>query len=339
MAIFKKSKENVEQEEDKLTWQQKLVRDLSDLPYILAVFLVIYMLVFRVVVVVGPSMYNTLIDGDRLVLLSNVLYTEPKQGDIIVASKKSFEGGECIVKRVIATEGQTVDIDFNAGIVYVDGIAIDEPYTYTATTLDEGVVFQENGKIDLYYKLINSQELNNLWLKAVRREYVNIPAAFSSLGNLKHGEDLLLSAQFITATPRIVFVKEGLYHYRVREGSVTHVFSMQRFESVKTVHNELDQYIEYWQMPELKPVHNTTKVSGCVNTFRGLIKNRHTMTKQEFRSHLQALRTDPYFTVSYRNMEWKHLSRSYRLYALCLYHGCYAVPMIWVAIKKFLSKM
>jgi glycosyltransferase involved in cell wall biosynthesis len=206
-------------------------------------------------------------------------------------------------------------------------------------SLDEGVVFQENGKIDLYYKLINSQELNNLWLKAVRREYVNIPASFSSLGNLKHGEDLLLSAQFITATPRIVFVKEGLYHYRVREGSVTHVFSMQRFESVKTVHNELDQYIEHWQMPELKPVHNTTKVSGCVNTFRGLIKNRHTMTKQEFRSHLQALRTDPYFTVSYRNMEGKHLSRSYRLYALCLYHGCYAVPMIWVAIKKFLSKM
>ena len=141
LALFKKSKENIENCEENLTWQQKLVRDLSDLPYILAIFLVVYMLVFRVVVVVGPSMYNTLVDGDRLVLLSNVFYTEPKQGDIIVASKKSFEGGECIVKRVIATEGQEVDIDFDAGIVYVDGVAIDEPYTYTATTLDEGVVF------------------------------------------------------------------------------------------------------------------------------------------------------------------------------------------------------
>ena len=127
--------------EEKLTWQQRIIVDLHDLIYVLAGFMLVYMLLFRVVVVVGPSMYNTLIDGDRLVLLSNVVYTQPKRGDIIVASKESFEGGECIVKRVIATEGQTVDIDFNAGVVFVDGVALDEPYTYTATTLDEGMVF------------------------------------------------------------------------------------------------------------------------------------------------------------------------------------------------------
>ena len=49
--------------------------------------------------------------------------------------------GDAIVKRVIATEGQTVDIDFRNGIVYVDGEALQEEYIYTPTHLSEGVEF------------------------------------------------------------------------------------------------------------------------------------------------------------------------------------------------------
>ena len=138
--MFKRNKETGESQE-KRTWQQGIVVDLKDLVYVLAVFMLIYMLCFRVVVVVGPSMKDTLRDGDRLLLLSSVFYNNPKQGDIIVASKDSYEDGECIVKRVIATEGQTVDIDFQTGTVFVDGIALKEEYTLTSTTHFEGVIF------------------------------------------------------------------------------------------------------------------------------------------------------------------------------------------------------
>lgn len=124
----------------KLSKRQEFVRNLDSV-YIIALILTLYMLLFRVVVVVGPSMYDTLIQGDRLVLLSSLVYTDPKQGDIIVASKESFDNGECFVKRVIATEGQTVDIDFDAGIVYVDGTALEEDYIHTPTTRPEGVQF------------------------------------------------------------------------------------------------------------------------------------------------------------------------------------------------------
>lgn len=137
----KKKKQEKSKEEVKLTLPQRIVSDFRDLIYVLAIFMFIYMLLLRVVVVVGPSMYNTLVDGDRLVLISNVLYQNPKQGDVIVASKDSFRDGECIIKRVIATEGQTVDIDFQLGVVYVDGIALQEDYTYTMTTTPEGMKF------------------------------------------------------------------------------------------------------------------------------------------------------------------------------------------------------
>ena len=150
MFQFRKMKDDSQQPEETRDWKQNLVLDLKDLVYVLAGFMLIYMLLFRVVVVVGPSMYDTLVNDDRLLLVSSAFYREPKQGDIIVASKRSFEDGECIVKRVIATEGQTVDINFLTGEVSVDGVVIEEDYIYTSTTLFEGVnfpVYVEEGHV------------------------------------------------------------------------------------------------------------------------------------------------------------------------------------------------
>lgn len=94
---------------------------------ILAVVTLIFVFAVRLVSVSGSSMYPTLYNGDLLVLESNVLMGEVEAGDIVVMTVPYFED-DPIVKRVIATEGQTVDIDFEAGIVYVDGEALEEPY-------------------------------------------------------------------------------------------------------------------------------------------------------------------------------------------------------------------
>ena len=127
--------------EEKPDWKKTLVLYLHDLVYMIVGLMLVFLLLFRVIVVSGSSMYDTLIDGDYLLLLSNLFYQEPEYGDIIVVSKESFDDGVPIIKRVIATEGQTVDIDFEAGIVYVDGEALQEDYTYTPTNVQEGMTF------------------------------------------------------------------------------------------------------------------------------------------------------------------------------------------------------
>ena len=126
---------------EELSWQRNLLLYLHDLVYLLAAVILVFLLCFRVVVVSGTSMNHTLLDGDYLLLLGDVFYRNPVRGDIIVASKDTFDNGAPIVKRVIATEGQIVDIDFKQGVVYVDGKPLDEPYTWTPTNLDEGVKF------------------------------------------------------------------------------------------------------------------------------------------------------------------------------------------------------
>jgi len=134
----RKPEENKRRKEsDKST----LLMYLHDFVTWLVAILLVFLLIFRVVVVSGPSMNTTLVHGDYLLLINNIFYSEPKHGDIVVAAKDSFKNGEPIIKRVIATEGQWVDIDFEKGIVYVNGTALEEPYANTPTTMYEGVDF------------------------------------------------------------------------------------------------------------------------------------------------------------------------------------------------------
>ena len=118
---------------DLYEWVQALVCS------VLAVVL-LFTFVIRLIGVDGHSMVPTLQHTDRLVVLSPILYHDYKAGDIVVLRKGSFSM-EPIVKRVIAVEGQTVDIDFSAGSVTVDGVELDEPYINELTFTDEGTEF------------------------------------------------------------------------------------------------------------------------------------------------------------------------------------------------------
>lgn len=104
---------------------------------------------FRLATVDGVSMENTLHTGERLITYK--FEYEPECGDIVVISCNSSvrldDNGQpvigkgmkkVIVKRVIATGGQTLDIDFERGAVYVDGKMIDEPYITGLTHMDGG---------------------------------------------------------------------------------------------------------------------------------------------------------------------------------------------------------
>ena len=121
--------------------QKSIVLYLHDLAYLIAGIVLVFLICFRIVIVSGDSMYNTLVDGDYLLLTTNVFYRDPQPGDIIVASKESYNDGAPIIKRVIATEGQTVSIDFVTGVVSVDGVVLEEDYIYSPTTSNEGMTF------------------------------------------------------------------------------------------------------------------------------------------------------------------------------------------------------
>lgn len=130
-----------EKNESAIEWLEALV-------FALGFMVILFTFFFRVVAVSGESMVPTLNHNDRLVMQS-MFYT-PGKGDVIVVDG-FIAYGDPIVKRVIGTEGDTVNIDFASGTVTVNGIALDEPYVSAPTngkgdmsfplTVPEGMIF------------------------------------------------------------------------------------------------------------------------------------------------------------------------------------------------------
>jgi len=99
------------------------------------VVILIFTFILRIANVDGESMLQTLQDGDRLII-SHIGYS-PSNGDIVIVDSEGLN--KVIVKRVIATAGQQIDIDFNTGVVRVDGRELQEDYISTQTMMGSDV--------------------------------------------------------------------------------------------------------------------------------------------------------------------------------------------------------
>ena len=189
MASFEKTQNG----EEKPGFSKRLVMYLHDLCWMLAVVMILFLIFFRIIVVSGPSMKMTLLDGDYLLLISNLFYREPEKGDVVVVSKQDYDNGKPIVKRVIATEGQIVDMDFANGIVYVDGLPLEEDYINTPTNLDEGSVFPQIVEEDHVFVMgdnrNNSKDSRSLEIGEVDKREVLGKVALLMVPGTDHGAE------------------------------------------------------------------------------------------------------------------------------------------------------
>ena len=107
---------------------------LDALTVALSVVILLFIFVFKTYMVRGSSMIPTLVEGNRVFVFC-VLY-KPEQGDVIIMDER-LQIDNSIIKRVIATEGQEVNIDTETGEITVDGVVFDKPIPTTTRNIVE----------------------------------------------------------------------------------------------------------------------------------------------------------------------------------------------------------
>lgn len=137
------------------------------------VIAIIFTFVFRFVGVIGPSMMQTLHDGDWLIV--SAYDREPQYGQVVIITQPNAFN-EPIVKRIIATEHQKVDIDFDTGDVFVDDIKLNEPYINNPTINKSDVDFPlwvpENCVFVMGDNRQNSSDSRTTAIGFVNEEYI-----------------------------------------------------------------------------------------------------------------------------------------------------------------------
>lgn len=187
MARIKKSKSSSQKASGAFEWIEALF-------FAVMIVVLFFTFFFRVVTVDGDSMFPTLHDGDKLALYSQA-YRNVENGDIVVVTQPNVYN-EPLIKRVIATEGQTVDIDFENGKVFVDGQELEESYinepTYTEPlqSIDFPCTVPENGLFVMGDNRNHSTDSRSAEIGIIDERYVLGKAVlrlfpFDSFGTIK----------------------------------------------------------------------------------------------------------------------------------------------------------
>ena len=187
---------------DLYEWVQSLVGSVL-------VVVAIFTFVIRMMGVDGHSMLNTLQHGDRLLVVNSMLYHDYKYGDIVILRKNGVFDDDPIVKRVIAVEGQTVDIDFAEGIVYVDGEALEDYYIREPTYIAVGTLMDKGTEEPFLDKDGNEVTARTPFEPEAPSGTVEVTFEFDTEG-LAEGDELVVFEKVLDSAGNVVATHEDI---------------------------------------------------------------------------------------------------------------------------------
>jgi glycosyltransferase involved in cell wall biosynthesis len=123
-----------------------------------------------------------------------------------------------------------------------------------------GKIFKDDINV-LRKKFLETSALNSIWSKCIRKNILDINENYSQFKTLKQSEDRLMVAMILDKTETVVYVKQSLYGYCMRENSTQHTMRLKNYKDAQFVSNYLKFYAEKWH---LKTEHESRDKYSCL---------------------------------------------------------------------------
>ncbi len=208
--------------------------------------------------------------------------------------------------------------------------------------LPDGYVFEGEEKQVLYKKLIAGRDLNAMWIKAAKREIVDVDVDYSVWQkDICRAEDLFQSFPMLTKAKRVGYVKDILLYYRWTESSISNNPKLKFYNAFRTIYQREDEYIEKWNLDsEIVRKAKLRRIPNILGIVIGGYKAaKDGADKKEWLAFIEGLSKDKFFAVAFSKDNSEGTLSYYKLLGKLIIGNRKWILQRTIDFQNFISKI
>ncbi len=163
--------------------------------------------------------------------------------------------------------------------------------------IEDNSVYTEKNKLDIYTYRLLTDDINNMWSKAIKRDILDFDKDYSNCGIRNMCEDAYQVLPLFTNAEKIVYLRSPLYRYRKGQESITASLSYSNWMASKICFLETEKYLDVWKVPEeLRKKFYTCSVERLSNFFRWAFAQSEESLEKGIDEIIHTVSTHPAFS-------------------------------------------
>jgi len=175
-------------------------------------------------------------------------------------------------------------------------LGLDGERTKSRVKLKHESIYTLETKMDIYEKKLCSVDINSMWMRAMKRETVDIDEDYSNYGIRNMCEDAVQILSIYTAAEKIIYLDVPLYVYRKGQESITADVTLDRWTSIFRCASITEKYLSTWQVSEeMYGKYYTRQLEKICDYLRWLMKQDEKMLGKSLNEMIQEIRETEVF--------------------------------------------